>query len=464
MTTKPEMTASEIASAVAGGKMSALDATEAALARIKQHDTVLNAFTDVTAERARAKARAIDADIAAGKEAGPLAGVPFAVKNLFDVSGLPTRAGSKINRDRAPATRDAALIERMEAAGAVLVGALNMGEYAYDFTGENIHDGPSRNPHDTTRMSGGSSGGSGSAVGGALVPIALGSDTNGSIRVPSSFCGIFGLKPTYGRLSRARSFPFVASLDHLGPFARSVTDLALAYDVMQGPDADDAACTTRGLEPTLPLLANPVSDLRIAVAGGHFQKNVFPEAVEAVSRVAKALGATRVVEVPEASRARAAAYVITTTEGASLHLDRLRKRPNDFDPAVRDRLIAGAMVPAPLVDRAQKFRRWYRAQLAEIFKSVDVLLAPATPCTAPKLGQVNFNLDGVELPVRANIGIHTQPISFIGLPVVAVPVPLDPLPIGVQIICAPWREDIALRVAHALEKMGVAAAPAPRGF
>lgn len=464
MTNKPELTASEIVSAVAGRKMSALDATEAALARIKQHDTVLNSFTDITADRARAKARAIDADIAAGKSVAPLAGVPFAVKNLLDIAGLPTRAGSKINRDLAPAKRDARLIERLEAAGAVLVGALNMGEYAYDFTGENVHDGPSRNPHDTTRMTGGSSGGSGSAVGGALVPIALGSDTNGSIRVPSSFCGIFGLKPTYGRLSRARSFPFVASLDHLGPFARSVTDLALAYDAMQGPDAGDAACTTRGLEPTLPLLANPVSDLRIAIAGGYFQKNVFPEAVEAVSRVAKALGATRVVDVPEAARARAAAYVITTTEGASLHLDRLRKRPNDFDPAVRDRLIAGAMVPAALVDRAQKFRRWYRAQLAEIFKSVDVLLAPATPCTAPKLGQVNFNLDGVELPVRANIGIHTQPISFIGLPVVAVPVPLEPLPIGVQIIAAPWREDIALRVAHALEKMGVAAAPAPRGF
>ncbi|RXG92235.1 AtzE family amidohydrolase [Bradyrhizobium zhanjiangense] len=458
------MTASGIASAVAGGRMSALAATEAALARIKQHDTILNSFTDVTADRARAKARAIDADIAAGKKVGPLAGVPFAVKNLFDVAGVVTRAGSKINRDLAPARRDATLIERMEAAGAVLVGALNMGEYAYDFTGENIHDGPSRNPHDTTRMTGGSSGGSGSAVGGALVPIALGSDTNGSIRVPSSFCGIFGLKPTYGRLSRARSFPFVASLDHLGPFARSVADLALAYDVMQGPDADDGACTTRGVEQVAPLLGESISGLRVAIAGGHFQKNVFPEAVEAVSRVAKALGATEVVDIPEASRARAAAYVITTTEGASLHLDRLRKRPNDFDPAVRDRLIAGAMVPAPLVDRAQKFRRWYRAQLAEIFKSVDVLLAPATPCTAPKLGQVNFTLDGVELPVRANIGIHTQPISFIGLPVVAVPVPLEPLPIGVQIIAAPWREDIALRVAHALEKMGVVSAPSPRGL
>jgi 1-carboxybiuret hydrolase len=462
MTTGSELTAANIAKAVAGGKLSAFEATEAALARIKQHDTILNSFTDLTADRARAKARAIDADIAAGKKVGPLAGVPFAVKNLFDVAGLPTRAGSKINRDLPPATRDATLIERMEAAGAVLVGALNMGEYAYDFTGENVHDGPSRNPHDTTRMSGGSSGGSGSAVGGALVPIALGSDTNGSIRVPSSFCGIFGLKPTYGRLSRARSFPFVASLDHLGPFARSVTDIALAYDVMQGPDADDAACTTRTVEPVTPLLGGSIAGLRVVIAGGHFQKNVFPEAVEAVSRVARALGATQVVDIPEAARARAAAYVITTTEGASLHLDRLRKRPNDFDPAVRDRLIAGAMVPASLVDRAQKFRRWYRAQLAEIFKSVDVLLAPATPCVAPKIGQVTFKLDGVELPVRANIGIHTQPISFIGLPVVAVPVPLEPLPIGVQIITAPWREDIALRVAYALERMGVVAAPAPR--
>jgi len=313
-------------------------------------------------------------------------------------------------------------------------------------------------------MTGGSSGGSGSAVGGGLVPIALVSDTNGSIRVPSSFCGIFGLKPTYGRLSRARSFPFVASFDHLGPFARSVGDLALAYDGMQGPDAADAACTTRPVEPATPLLTQGLSGLRVAIAGGYFQKNVFPEAVEAVTRVAKALDATQTIEIPEAARARAAAYVISTTEGASLHLDRLRKRPSDFDPAVRDRLIAGAMVPAPLVDRAQKFRRWYRAKVLELFKSVDVIIAPATPCIAPKLGQVTFVLDGVDLPVRANIGIHTQPISFIGLPVVAVPVPLEPMPIGVQIIAAPWREDIALRVAHALERMGVAAAPAPRGL
>jgi 1-carboxybiuret hydrolase len=458
------LSASEIAQGVTARKISALAVTEAALVRIAKHNPVLNAFTDVTADRARAKARAVDTAVAAGKNAGPLAGVPFAVKNLFDVQGLSTRAGSKINRDLEPAKRDATLIERMEAAGAVLVGALNMGEYAYDFTGENVHDGPSRNPYDVTRMTGGSSGGSGGAVGGGLVPLALGSDTNGSIRVPSSFCGIFGLKPTYGRLSRARSFPFVFSLDHLGPFARNVGDLALVYDAMQGPDPDDAACTTRPAEPVSALLAQDVGALRVAVAGGYFQNNVFPEASEAVARVAKALGATRTIEVPEAGRARAAAYVITTTEGASLHLDRLRKRPNDFDPAVRDRLLAGAMIPAPLVDRAQKFRRWYRARMLEIFASVDVIIAPATPCVAPKIGQATFVLDGVELPVRANIGIHSQPISFIGLPVVAVPVPLEPMPIGVQIIAAPWREDIALRVAFALERAGVVSAPSPRGI
>lgn len=456
--------AADIAKAVAAKKTSALDVIEVALARIERHNPTLNAFTDVTADRALTRARALDAAIARGEAVGPMAGVPFAAKNLFDIKGLPTRAGSKINRDRPPAPRDATLIERMEAAGAILVGGLNMGEYAYDFTGENVHDGPSRNPHDVTRMTGGSSGGSGGAVGGSLVPIALGSDTNGSIRVPSSFCGIFGLKPTYGRLSRARSFPFVTSLDHLGPFARNVADLALSYDIMQGPDSDDAACTTRQAEPVSELIGQGVGNLRIAVAGGYFQKNLMPEALEAVATVAKALGITATVELPEVARARAAAYLISTTEGASLHLDRLRRRAADFDPAVRDRLIAGAMVPSALVDRAQKLRRWYRAKVLEIFQTVDVIVAPATPCIAPKIGRATFELDGVELPVRANIGIHTQPISFIGLPVVAVPVPLDPMPIGVQIIAAPWREDVALRVAYHLQQAGVTVAPHAKAF
>ena len=454
--------ASEIAEAVANGDVSAVEVTEAALARIARRDPALNAFTAVLEVRALVRAEDLDNAHTEGRSLGPLAGVPFAVKNLFDIAGLPTLAGSKINRDAAPANRDATLIERLEAAGAVLIGALNMGEYAYDFTGENIHDGPSRNPHDTDRMTGGSSGGSGAATAGGLVPIALGSDTNGSIRVPASLCGLFGLKPTYGRLSRARTFPFVASLDHVGPLARSAKDLALAYDAMRGHDPDDPVCVDRPAEPVTPVLERGADGLRIAVAGGYFSKGAFPEARTALERVAAALGARREIDIPEAERGRAAAYVITTAEGASLHLDRLRRHARDFDPAVRDRLIAGAMVPAPLVVQAQKFRRWYREQVLELFKKVDAVLAPATPCTAPRIGQQTFVLDGVELPVRANLGLYTQPISFIGLPVAAVPVPLEPLPIGVQIIAAPWREDVALRIAHALEREGVAAAPRPR--
>jgi aspartyl-tRNA(Asn)/glutamyl-tRNA(Gln) amidotransferase subunit A len=454
-------TAAETARAVAAGEATALAVVEAALARIAVRNPVLNAFTAVTGERALAKARAQDAARAQGQTLGPLAGVPFAVKNLFDVAGLPTLAGSKINRERAPAQADATLVQRLEAAGAVLVGALNMGEYAYDFTGENVHDGPSRNPHDTAHMTGGSSGGSGSAAAGGLVPLTLGSDTNGSIRVPASFCALFGLKPTYGRLSRARSFPFVASLDHVGPLARSVRDLALAYDAMQGHDPEDPVCARRPVEPVLPALDGGVGGLRIAVAGGYFQRDASPEALEAVARIAKALGVTREVEIPEASRARSAAYVITSAEGGAVHLDRLLTRAADFDPAVRDRLIAGAMLPASMVVRAHKFRRWYQTQFLKLFQEVDVILAPATPFPAPRIGLTTMTLGGAEVPLRPNIGVFTQPISFIGLPVVAVPVPLKPLPIGVQVIAAPWREDIALRIAYALEQAGAAVAPRP---
>ena len=453
-------TASETAAAVASGRTSAVRVVEATLARIRECDPVLNSFTAMTEHRALLRAEAVDATRARGEPIGPLAGVPFAVKNLFDVAGLPTLAGSKINRDMPPATRDAALIERLETAGAILVGALNMGEYAYDFTGENIHDGASRNPHDHDRMTGGSSGGSGAAVGGGLVPLALGSDTNGSIRVPSSLCGIFGLKPTYGRLTRARTFPFAASLDHLGPFARTAHDLALAYDAMQGFDADDPACARRPIEPVAPLLEQGADGLRVAVAAGYFKCNS-GETCYAIDRVSAALGANRDIEIPQAERARSAAFIITASEGASLHLNRLRTRARDFDPAVRDRLIAGAMTPASLVVKAQKFRRWYRDEVFKLFTEVDAILAPATPCTAPLIGQQTFMFGDIELPVRANLGLYTQPISFIGLPVVAVPVPLVPLPIGVQIIAAPWREDVALRLAHALETKGVVAAPRP---
>ncbi len=272
------LSATQIAAGVSTGTLKASGIVAETLARIDRLNPRLNAFTAVTADRARARAAAIDA----GAITGPLAGVPFAVKNLINVAGLPTLAGSRINRDHPPAAADSPLVSRLEAAGAILVGALNMGEYAYDFTGENVHEGPSRNPHDLARMSGGSSGGSGSAVGGGLVPLALGSDTNGSIRVPSSFCGLFGLKPTYGRLPRAGSFPFVGSLDHLGPLARTVADLALAYDAMQGFDPADPACVDRPVEPVGSEIGKGIAGVRIACADGYFRAGAAPEALAAV--------------------------------------------------------------------------------------------------------------------------------------------------------------------------------------
>jgi aspartyl-tRNA(Asn)/glutamyl-tRNA(Gln) amidotransferase subunit A len=455
-----DMTATEVAEAVKAKRITALDVVESALTRIQACDPVLNAFTTVTAARARQKAAEVDATIAAGGNPGPLAGATFAVKNLIDIKGVSTLAGSKINADLPPASRDATLIERLDAAGAILLGALNMGEYAYDFTGENSHYGPSRNPRVSSRMTGGSSGGSGAAVAGGLVSIALGSDTNGSIRVPSSLCGTFGLKPTYGRLSRARSFPFVDSLDHLGPLARSVADLALSFDVMQGPDEDDPVCTSRPPQPTLPLLGEGIGGLRIAVAGDYFERQLEPVAAEAVASVAGALGATRKVTIADAARARGCAYIITASEGGALHLDRLRERPQDFDPDTRERLMAGALIPAAWYIKAQRFRRIFHAQVLKLFEEVDVILAPATPTTAPALGQKTMTIAGIEMPVRANLGIFTQPISFIGLPVVAVPIqrPND-LPIAVQVIARPFNEQAALRVAAWLEKEGICAAP-----
>ncbi|SDR57746.1 aspartyl-tRNA(Asn)/glutamyl-tRNA(Gln) amidotransferase subunit A [Rhizobiales bacterium GAS113] len=323
---------------------------------------------------------------------------------------------SLINRSTPPATADAVLVERLEAEGAILVGALNMGEYAYDFTGENLHDGPSRNPHDPEHMTGGSSGGSGGAVASGMVPLALGSDTNGSIRVPSALCGLFGLKPTFGRLPRTGSFPFVSSLDHLGPMARTTVDLALAYDAMQGHDPADPACADREAEPVVPLIGAGISGLRIAKAGGYFTEMAQPEALEAVDRVAQALGAAREIELPEARRARSAAYVITTAEGASLHIERLRRQASDFDPAVRDRLLAGAMVPAAWLIKAQKFRRVFREAVLRLFDEVDAILAPATPCRAPRIGQTEMLLAGNQLPVRANLGLFTSRSPSSGFP------------------------------------------------
>ncbi len=448
-----------LVAAVRARRAAAREVCDIALARIAARDPDVNAFTRVLTEQARAAAAAVDATIAAGGDPGPLAGLPFAVKNLFDVAGLTTLAGSKINASRPPATRDAAVVAAIRRAGGVLVGALNMDEYAYGFTTENTHYGPTRNPHDAARVAGGSSGGSGAAVGAGLVPLTLGSDTNGSVRVPAALCGVFGLKPTYGRVSRAGSALFAPSFDHVGPLGRSVRDVTAAFDVMQGPDPEDPVCADRPAEPCLPLLDTGVGGLRIAVLDGHFARGGEPGAFAAVAQVAATLGVTRRVTIPEAHRARAAAMVITASEGAALHLADLKTRAHDFDPLTRDRFLAGVLVPTTWYVQAQRFRAWYRAQVTRIFREVDVLLAPTTPCAAPLIGQERMTMDGVEVLTRPNLGVYTQPISFIGLPVLSVPVTMPgTMPLGVQIIAAPFREAHALRVGALLEAKGVAAA------
>jgi len=456
--------AAAIAAAVRVRTVSAAAMVDASLARIAAIDPAINAFTDIVGGRARAHAEALDKRLAQGRDAVdalPLAGVPFAVKNLFDVAGLTTRAGSMIEREKAPAVVDAPLVARLERAGAILVGALNMDEYAYGFTTENSHDGPTRNPHDPARVAGGSSGGSAAAVAAGEVPISLGSDTNGSIRVPASLCGVFGLKPTYGRLPRNGTYPFVASLDHLGPFARSAHDLALVYDALQGADRADPACVERAVEATAASIGAPIDGLRVAVLGGWFRELADGSARAAVDCVATALRAHREVELPQVERARAAAFLITNAESAALHLADLRTRAADFEPLSRDRFLAGALLPAAWIVQAQRLRRWFALRVAEILRDVDVLIAPATPCVAPAIGSEWLEIHGRRLPARPSLGLLTQPISFIGLPVCAVPVWRchATMPIGVQIVAAPWREDVVLRVAHHLQQAGVVDAP-----
>ncbi|WP_440588347.1 AtzE family amidohydrolase [Bordetella genomosp. 11] len=450
--------------AIARGEDSARDWLQACLSRIEATDGAINAFTARTVARARAEADAIDAMRAAGRPLPPLAGLPYAVKNLFDIQGEVTLAGSKINRDRAPAAADAVLVQRMRAAGAVLVGALNMDEYAYGFTTENSHYGPTRNPHDPTRIAGGSSGGSGAAVAAGQVPVSLGSDTNGSIRVPASLCGVWGLKPTFGRLSRRGAFPFVHSIDHLGPFADSAALLARVYDALQYPDAEDPGCHARAVQPVLPRLAPGTQGLRIGILGGYFDANATEPARAAVSAVADALGASRTVEWPDATLGRAAAFIVTSSEGGSLHLPTLRRRAADFEPLSVDRFIAGALQPADWLARAHRFRRRYQERVHALFQDWDLLLAPATPVPAPVIGTEWLDINGTAHPCRPAMGLLTQPISFAGCPVAVAPVwpeVAQGMPIGVQLIAAPWREDIALRAAVALERAGIARARCP---
>ena len=444
------------------GEFSAQELAQLTLAKIEQANSEINAFTEITASRLLQEAAAIDQLRVRGETLPPLAGVPYAVKNLFDIKDVTTLAGAELFSMQSPASTDAFAIKKLNAAGAMLSGALNMDAYAYGFTTENSYYGATRNPHDLTRIAGGSSGGSAAAVAAGMVNFTLGTDTNGSIRVPASLCGVFGLKPTFGRLSRSGSQPFVASLDHIGPLARNVDDLARVYDALQGSDATDHFQSSRNIEPVADKLEK-TAGLRSAVLGGFFETWCDNDAKAAVARVAKILGTDECIMLPEAELARSAAFLLSAAEGGNHYLPALREQAERFELNSRERLLAGAMTPSAWYTQAQRFRSWFRDKTLPLFEKYDLLIAPATPCSATLIGQQTMQINGTELPVKASMGMLTQPISFLGLPVVTVPLmTISGHPIGVQLIAPPWREDICLRAAHQLEIQGMLAGKTTR--
>lgn len=433
-------TAAAIAATVRRGEVTATALAERTIAAL--HTDAHVAVTRVLVERALGEAAAVDAMVARGKDPGVLAGVPYGVKDLFDVAGVTTTAGSAVYANAAPASADAEAIRRLKAAGAVLFATLNMDEFAYGFATINATYGTTRNPHDPQRLAGGSSGGSAAVVAAGLLPFALGSDTNGSIRVPASLCGLYGLKPAHASLPLAGTFPFAESFDDIGPFTASLEDMALVWGVLRNQPLADASC-----------------DIRLVRLGGRFRENADPAQLAAIDAIAPD---APLLELPDIARARSAAFLITAYEGGHLHRETLSSSALVYDPAVRDRLIAGALLPKQLYAKARTFRAEFLARLNALIVDFDVLLAPATPCTAPLIADPRIMIDGALSPARADLGIHTQPITFTGLPSLAVPLRRPgQLPLGLQLIGKSGGEGILLALARRLENEGFTGVTAP---
>ncbi|MCQ9154799.1 AtzE family amidohydrolase [Acidomonas methanolica] len=433
----------EIAAAVRAGALSAREVVETSFARIADGNRRWNAVTRVLETRALDLARAVDAAVARGGDPGPLAGVPFGVKDLFDLEGEVTTAGSMVLAADPPARQDAALVARLVAAGAIPVATTNMDEFAYGFATDNAHYGVTRNPHDPARLAGGSSGGSAAGVAAGFFPLGLGSDTNGSIRVPASLCGVWGLRATQGRLPVAGSYPFVTSFDVVGPFGATLGDLRAAFEALDGAALAPVAAF----------------DLRVARLGGWFMDSMSRDMADAMEALAAYLGASAIVELPEVARARAAAFVISASEGGALHRDRLNDRAMAYDPAVRDRLLAGALLPASLIFRAHRLRGWFRRQMHAAFAGADILLAPAVPCAAPRIDAPLIEIGGEQVSARANLGLFTQPLTLAGFPVLSLPMRVPGLPLGAQLVARPGREDQLFALAARLETEGMTALP-----
>jgi aspartyl-tRNA(Asn)/glutamyl-tRNA(Gln) amidotransferase subunit A len=449
------VTIQEAAKALRKRTISSVELTRDSLRRIAKLEPTLRTFITITEEAAEARAIQADEELAAGADRGPLHGIPVAVKDVFSTRGIRTTCGSKLFAELVP-ERDAAVVERLKASGAVMVGKSNMHELAYGITSSNPHFGTVRNPWDLERIPGGSSGGSGSAVAAGLVFMAMGSDTGGSIRIPASFCGTVGLKPTFGRVSRYGVLPLDFSLDHMGPLTRSVRDAALTLDALAGFDSRDDTSNRKPVEPYLPSEAASIQGVRIGLPEGFYFERVAPTVAEAVRRaavVAERAGAVVVpVRLPDIANLNTIGRVILLCE-ASATMERYLARREDFGTDVLALLDQGRLIPATDYINAQRIRRVLRQEFQAVWKQVDCLFTPTTPTSAPKIGQTTLKLGTDEEDVRIASTRLVRGINVLGLPALSLPCGFDEqgLPLGLQIIGRSFQEALILRVGAVVE-------------
>jgi len=455
------VTIGEAARALRERRVSSVELTREALARIERLNPKLNAFLTVTAESALERARLADAELAAGDDRGPLHGIPIAHKDLFLTRGVRTTAGSRIYEDFVP-DHDAAVVEKLDEAGAVSLGKLNMHELAFGITSTNPHFGPVRNPWNPEHIPGGSSGGSGAAVASEMVFAATGSDTGGSIRIPAALCGVVGLKPTYGLVSRYGALPLAFSLDHMGPLARTVRDAALLLHAMAGWDRRDPASARRGGADFLPPQTCEIRGLRIGIPATYFFDRLDPEVESAVfgaMRRAESLGAEmKTVRLPDMEALNAAGMVVQFSEVAAVLEPHLKDRAR-IGRDVLALVDQGRFLPASDYIHAQRLRRQAQLDFRAVWKEVDCLLTPTTATPAARIGESRVRVAGVEEEVRAATTRLVRSFNIIGVPALSMPCGLTTagLPVGLQIIGPPFEERVILRAGAALEDAGIGA-------
>jgi aspartyl-tRNA(Asn)/glutamyl-tRNA(Gln) amidotransferase subunit A len=453
-----DLTLTELAAALAARKISALEATDACLARVGQLNGRLRAFITVDGEGARARARALDADLAAGRRRGPLHGVPLAYKDLCHIPGLPTSCGTR-TPEYFTSEIECTAAARLSAAGAVTLGKLNMTELALGPFGDNPHHGDVDNPWKAGHVSGGSSSGSGAAVAAGLAFGALGSDTGGSIRLPAACCGIVGLKPTYGRVSRAGAMALSWSLDHLGPMTRSVRDAALMLEIVAGHDRHDATSSPHSVGTPAATLEKPIRGLRLALPENYYFDGVTDEAraaVEAAARTLAALGAhVETLRLPDPAALIDVAGILARSESSTIHARIVRDRPHELGPAVRSRLEIGFHISAHDYLQAGRLRaRLTREFVDEVFGQVDAVLTPTIPEPPPLRAAVTAPpVDDIVRRMN-RFSRLTRPFNALGLPVLSVPAGFTPdgRPLGLSIAGRPFDEATVLRLGHAWEQ------------